>query len=607
MANLYIVAPARSGAQSVLQTLITDPAWESSESNQVKSSQDQPPQLKLVTYDPQNCFELASLAEEERASRFLVVSRSPVDILSSSLQAWRSGRFVTNPDLAGWWGEKWSLQLIPNWANFIGSPLAEVVAHQYCDSMDAVISGVQGLEENRWTGIHFEDFLDSPNEVLVGALARLGLEFSAEPKLSAVRSSSIVTEPKPSKWHRNAAELVSTMNSMEKRFVAINRFRHGFGPLPVVEPPRQKEVTRGKKRSSSGTPFASSFTTTFLEMLKQAGASVVISTYKSGKLITARVDGDSINTDFQSMNKPMGIAASGSRLAVGTKDSVLSFANQPNLAKHIKSSQTADAVFAPRSEVMTGDISIHEMGFGTRETDRGLYFVNTSFSCLCVLDFDYSWVPIWKPKWITSFAPEDRCHLNGLAMVNGRPKYVTALAQTDEPAGWRELKGNSGLILDIDDDRVITSGLSMPHSPRWYRDQLWVLESGKGTLAKVDNQTGKVETVATLPGFTRGLAFIDKYALVGLSQVRESVFKALPITDAAQERNCGVWVVNIETGKTVGFLRFDGEVQEIFDVAVLFGSKWTEFINRGDFTQSSFVLPKDVVKNFKSSPKKSVL
>lgn len=595
MANLYLIAPGRSGAQSVLETITRNRDWAS------KTEVLETPPAHTVSYDPQDCYNIAALATEDPEARFIVVSRTPVEVMSSALEAWRSGKFVTHPDLPGWWGEKWSLQLSPNWEAMIGAPLAEITANQFCDAFDAAIQSLEKLDPKSWTGFHFEDFVASPAETLGKSMERLGLRFEMPAGTRPEKSKSTLSNPSPNKWHRNAAELITTMNAMEQRFIEVNRFRHNFGPLPKVEPPQKKETQKPQKQPSSGTPFASSFTSTFREMLKQAGASVVISTYKSGRLITARVDGESINTDFQAMNKPMGIAASGSRLAVGTKDSVLSFANQPSLAKAIKGDQVADAVFAPRSEIITGDISIHEMGFGTTADDRGLYFINTSFSCICVLDFDYSWVPVWRPKWISSYAPEDRCHLNGMAMVDGKPKYVTALSQTDTPNGWRDLKGTSGVIVDIDDDRVVTSGLAMPHSPRWYRDQLWVLESGKGTLAKVDLDSGSVETVATLPGFTRGLTFIDKFALVGLSQVRESVFKSLPITDTAAQRNCGVWVVNIETGNIVGFLRFDGEVQEIFDVAVLFGAKWTEFIRRSDHTQTSFVLPQDVIADFKPS------
>ena len=130
----------------------------------------------------------------------------------------------------------------------------------------------------------------------------------------------------------------------------------------------------------------------------------------------------------------------------------------------------------------------------------------------------------------------------------------------------------------------------MPHSPRWHDGRLWVLQSGTGTLSTVDPRTGAITDIASLPGFTRGLAFTGRYALVGLSQVRESVFTDLPITQTAEERNCGVWIVDTTTGAIVGILRFEGVVQEIFDVALLPGTRWPTLAPKGELTAHSYVI-----------------
>jgi uncharacterized protein (TIGR03032 family) len=283
----------------------------------------------------------------------------------------------------------------------------------------------------------------------------------------------------------------------------------------------------------------------------------------------------------------MGMAVQGPRLAIGTGHTIEGFWNQANLVARVDPERRHDAVYVPRSTIQTGDVAIHEMEY---DADGTLWFVNTRFSCLATQDIAHSFEPAWRPEWITGLAGEDRCHLNGLAMVDGRPAYVTALARTDTPGGWREHKGTSGVIVEIATDRVVAEGLSMPHSPRWHDGKLWVLQSGLGTLSTVDPATGSITQVAELPGFTRGLAFIGRYALVGLSQVRESVFAGLPITSRADERNCGVWVVDTQTGAIVGLLRFRGAVQEIFDVKVLPGITWPTMVSDPDVLASSFVL-----------------
>jgi uncharacterized protein (TIGR03032 family) len=120
-----------------------------------------------------------------------------------------------------------------------------------------------------------------------------------------------------------------------------------------------------------------------------------------------------------------------------------------------------------------------------------------------------------------------------------------------------------------------------------------VLESGEGTLATVDVRTGEVTTVAELPGFTRGLAFAGRYAFVGLSQVREATtFGGLPLTGRLEDRQCGVWIVDIETGRVMGFVRFEDKVQEIFDVALLPGLSFPEILEpHAEELLTAYVVP----------------
>src|SRR5947207_9982868 len=146
----------------------------------------------------------------------------------------------------------------------------------------------------------------------------------------------------------------------------------------------------------------------------------------------------------------------------------------------------------------------------------------TRFSCLCTLDPDYSFVPRWQPPFISALAAEDRCHLNGLAMVDGRPRYVTALGESDTARGWRANKPRGGCLIDVDSGAVLSRGLSMPHSPRWHDGRLWVLESGTGQLLLIDGATGRRQRIAEVPGFGRGLAMAGPYAFIGLSKIRKT-------------------------------------------------------------------------------------
>jgi uncharacterized protein (TIGR03032 family) len=288
----------------------------------------------------------------------------------------------------------------------------------------------------------------------------------------------------------------------------------------------------------------------------------------------------------------MGMALDGDRLAIGTTIQVWEYVNVPAVAARLDPPGRHDACYLPRSSHVTGNIQVHEMAWGAGGM---LWVVNTRFSCLCTLDLSASFAPRWRPPFVSALEPSDRCHLNGLGMVDGRPRYVTALGECDEPAGWRANKARGGVLIDVDSGEVITRGLSMPHSPRWYAGRLWVCESGSGTLGFIDPSTGKYEPITEVPGFTRGLDFAGQFAFVGLSQVRESaVFSGIPITErlAEHERTCGACVVDLTSGQVVALLRFETAVQEVFAVTVLPGRRYPDLINDDEaLLESSFVVP----------------
>ena len=352
-------------------------------------------------------------------------------------------------------------------------------------------------------------------------------------------------------------------------------------------------MTNQCSNSSTLEPMRSVHTSNFPDILRQLGITLVVSTYQAGKLIFLRAEENAINTHFKVFDRAMGLAVDREKMAIGTAYQVWELRNVPAVATKLDPPGKHDACYLPRNVRITGDIDIHEMAYVEDE----IWFVNTRFSCLCTLDKNYSFVPRWKPPFVTEYDLRDRCHLNGLGLRDNRPKYVTALGETDTPNGWRENKASGGILMDIETNEIIARNLSMPHSPRWYRDRLWVLESGKGSLATIDLETGNVTTIAQLPGFTRGLEFYANVAFIGLSQVRETAtFSGLPITDNASDRICGVWVVNIDTGETIAFLKFEDAVQEIFSVRVLPGILFPEVIDWDkDLMASSYVLPDDAL------------
>lgn len=324
--------------------------------------------------------------------------------------------------------------------------------------------------------------------------------------------------------------------------------------------------------------FRSVHSTNLPALLDALGGSLAVTTYQSGRLIFLRRQGEALNTHFRPFPSPMGLALGGPGLALGTARDVRLFRNQPQVAQLLPDEAPIDACFVPSRTQCTGDVRIHEMAWVGDE----LVFVNTRFSCLATLSDDASFEPVWQPPFITALAAEDRCHLNGLAVRDGRIALVSALGTGDSEGSWRERKADGGVLLDHTSGEIVAHGLSMPHSPRFHDGRCWVLESGRGTLATVDLRNGKIDTVCRLPGFTRGLAFAGPFAFVGLSKVREKTFDGIPLAASADERVCGVYVVDLRSGATAGLVRFEGSVEEIFDVQFLPGCRFPELLEDTD-------------------------
>lgn len=302
------------------------------------------------------------------------------------------------------------------------------------------------------------------------------------------------------------------------------------------------------------------------EVFHALKVSVLLSTYQAGKLVVVGSSNQRLTFAFHSFDQVMGLAVSNSQIAVGARRQIHFLKAAHEVAPSLEPKNTYDGCFVARNSFVTGSIHGHDLAFG----NEGLWVVNTLFSCLCTLEEDFNFYPRWRPPFVSELIDQDRCHLNGLALEDGAPRFVTVLGVTDEPAGWRSNKKSGGVILDVPSDEIISNRLCMPHSPRIHQGKLWVLNSGCGELATVDMRSGKLETVAILPGYTRGLAFHGNYAFIGLSRIRETnVFGGLPIGEHPERLHCGLGIVDITSGRTVATLRFKSGVEELFAVEIL--------------------------------------
>lgn len=312
--------------------------------------------------------------------------------------------------------------------------------------------------------------------------------------------------------------------------------------------------------------FKANFSPNIPELLNRLNISLILSTYQAGKVIILSSDGCNITQLLRDFDRPMGIALNGDMMALALRMNVAIFRNDTNLAKtYPKNPDVYDSLYFPLALNKTDFIDTHDLFF----TNQGLVAVNTAFSCLVKVDGTFSFKPLWRPSFISSFESGDRCHLNGMAIDNnGEICYATAFGKTDEPEGWRTNKLNGGIIIDVKSNEIILGGLGMPHSPRLYRGKLYVLCSATEELLEVNLESRQAKRIAKLDGFIRGLSFKGDYAFIGTSKLRKShTFGDLPI--ARKKIFAGVYIVNITTGEKVGEILYEKDLNEIYDVQVL--------------------------------------
>lgn len=323
--------------------------------------------------------------------------------------------------------------------------------------------------------------------------------------------------------------------------------------------------------ATSTAPFTLTTSRGFNDWLASRGGSIAFTTYQAGKVFFLGLKPDgSLSVFERSFPRAMGlgVSADGQTLLLATQVQLYRF---DNILPKGQRQDIHDAIFAPHQSWITGDLDIHDLAI---DAEGAPIFANTQFNCIATTSAGHSFRPLWRPPFISRLAAEDRCHLNGLAMEAGQPRYVTCVSRSDVSDGWRDRRGDGGVVVEVPSGRIVAEGLSMPHSPRLQSGRLWLLNSGTGEFGSIDIETGRFDPVCFCPGFARGLTFAGRHAIVGLSRVRANrTFQGLAL-DAAFRRHdaearTGLLVVDTLSGDSVAWVRIEGVVEELFDIAWL--------------------------------------
>ena len=330
--------------------------------------------------------------------------------------------------------------------------------------------------------------------------------------------------------------------------------------VELTKPPKEEPV------------FAVNTSRGFTSWLQEHKASLAVTTYQVGKLLFFGVKPDGNLWVFnRNIGRCLGLAIAGKDLWVTADTQIFKLVDA--LEPGQKNTGENDAFYVPQMSYFTGDLDAHDLAV---DGGGGLVFVNTLFNCLAGVSTTYSFAPLWRPSFISRLAAEDRCHLNGVAMRDGKPAYVTATAMSDTFDGWRDQRQSGGIVIDVASNEIIARNLSMPHSPRWHRGRLWLHNSGTGEFGSIDLQSGHFEPLCFCPGYLRGLSFIGNHAVVGMSKPRDNkTFSGLVLDREMSRRRieprCGLYIVDLASGDIVHSLTIEGVVSELYDCAVIPG------------------------------------
>jgi uncharacterized protein (TIGR03032 family) len=522
------------------------------------------PDRRIVDAAPRHALRIPFLDAIFPDASFVFVYRDPRETIASIVEAWQSGNHVTYPSLPGWPGPPWSLLLVPGWRELAGADVVEIAAAQWETTTRIVLGDLDQLSPERWSVIDFAAIAANPEGVLTRLADFLGLE-TAGTAFPDDPGSHLATPS--AQGHEATAE---RLEAILPRSIGVAERARDLIATPVSRRPTTTP--------DAESPLRSAYTGGFRELLDELGGSLLATSHDAQKLVCIRGHGPRVNTHFRTLSGPRAVVAQSGGFAVAGGSDVWRYRDVPERLPRLDPARPYDACLVPQVQHLTDEFGVRDLGDGGGR----LWLASTEFSCLVTLDDEDGMVERWRPRFISALVAEDRCHLNGVAIAEGRPAFATALGVSDTPGGWRRPGPAAGCAIDVASSEVVASGLCLPHSPRWHDGQLWICEGGEGVLCTLDVSDGSKEVVVQVPGFARGLAFAASTAFIGVSRPRTSGLGGLPVSERFAEMSCGIWAVDTASGTIRGYLRFEAEMREISSLAFLPGLRFPEVADPGE-------------------------
>src|SRR2546425_13318967 len=97
----------------------------------------------------------------------------------------------------------------------------------------------------------------------------------------------------------------------------------------VVAPANGPRPATPEAAAPTAVPFHYTQTESFVALLRQLGASLLVSTYQANKLLVARATGGGLSMLVRTFDRPMGLAVDAQPLTIGSRTKVWFLHNAP--------------------------------------------------------------------------------------------------------------------------------------------------------------------------------------------------------------------------------------------------------------------------------------
>lgn len=172
--------------------------------------------VRMLEKTPKNALRVPFFDAAWPDATFVYLYRDARQTLSSMIEAWRSGRFRTYPQLPGWTGLPWSLLLTPGWQRLNGLPPREIVAQQWATTTELLLDDLSKLPKERVCAVDYGEFLASPQPAMEELTASLGLSWDKPLGQDLPLSAYTVSRPNADKWRANEAIINEIWPVVEK-------------------------------------------------------------------------------------------------------------------------------------------------------------------------------------------------------------------------------------------------------------------------------------------------------------------------------------------------------------------------------------------------------